>query len=216
MVPQLPAADADTPTSVYTYYDRHNILLYVGVTSRGMQRNREHNQTKSWWTFVARQEVEHFPTRGKALVQESRLIQQFRPPFNTQGNPGYLGTRAAYLAFHEAASRYPAGVNEMQALGKILPMRQLSQSADGCETILLSTVAVNMQSVGVKPGSRAVSKHKKYGVVEAAWMHGPFVAVRLTGRMPAVETAEARLKWRTKERRIDLANIVVETVGDVS
>ena len=31
-----------TPTSVYLYYDQHDILIYVGITSRGVRRNIEH------------------------------------------------------------------------------------------------------------------------------------------------------------------------------
>jgi hypothetical protein len=32
----------ETPTSIYKYYDRQDILVYVGITSRGVARNREH------------------------------------------------------------------------------------------------------------------------------------------------------------------------------
>lgn len=48
----------DTPTSLYKYYDRDGVLLYVGITGRGDTRNAEHNKTKFWWKFVSRQSME--------------------------------------------------------------------------------------------------------------------------------------------------------------
>lgn len=86
------------PTSVYRYYDRNNVLLYVGITNRGVTRNSEHDMTKSWWSFVVRQEVEHYPHRQAALEREKHLIRKYRPPFNTQHNPDWEITRAIYEA----------------------------------------------------------------------------------------------------------------------
>lgn len=86
------------PTSVYRYYDQFGLLLYVGVTSRGAVRNAEHYSTKSWWPYVTRQEVQHLPSRPAALGRERALIHRYRPPFNTQHNPGSSELREAYLA----------------------------------------------------------------------------------------------------------------------
>lgn len=84
-------------TSVYRYYDNGGVLLYVGITDRGVRRNREHNATKDWWRFVSGQKVEHFPTRNAAESRERELIQQFRPPFNIQHNPSHEHARRTYL-----------------------------------------------------------------------------------------------------------------------
>lgn len=96
------------PTSVYRYYDPRDLLLYVGITSRGSARNREHNASKDWWQYVARQEVEHYPTRGAAEQRERTLIRKYRPPFNTLHNVDPAGARAAYLAI-QAAMVGPTG-----------------------------------------------------------------------------------------------------------
>ena len=61
------------PTSVYKYFDRSNLLLYVGITSRGVQRQSEHNSDKPWWNYVASQQIEHFSTREEALQREKDL-----------------------------------------------------------------------------------------------------------------------------------------------
>lgn len=94
---------APQPTSVYRYYDADDLLIYVGITSRGMARNREHNGSKAWWAHVVRQEVEHFDSRADAADRERSLIQVFRPPFNKHHNPGSDDLRTAYLAYRGAA-----------------------------------------------------------------------------------------------------------------
>lgn len=89
-------------TSVYRYYDRHDILIYVGITSAGINRNRQHNADKEWWPFVVRQEVDHFTSRDDASAREIELIRFFRPPFNRQHNPEHEVLRAAYLALRDS------------------------------------------------------------------------------------------------------------------
>jgi hypothetical protein len=84
------------PSSVYRYYDHSGVLLYVGVTSRGMARNAEHDKSKPWWHYVATQQVDHYETRADALEAEERLIRSFRPPFNVQHNPFHAEVRRAY------------------------------------------------------------------------------------------------------------------------
>jgi predicted GIY-YIG superfamily endonuclease len=90
------SALSDRPTSVYLYYDRRGVLLYVGITARNLQRNDEHT-AKEWWPFVNRQDVEHYPTRTDALRREKSLIQNRLPPFNKVHNPHHAEMRAAYL-----------------------------------------------------------------------------------------------------------------------
>ena len=89
-------------TSVYLYYDANGVLIYVGITSRGVRRQREHEREKPWWKFTARQEIEHFPTRREALEREGFLIRAFSPPFNTQHNPD-KNTRDVYLQLADAS-----------------------------------------------------------------------------------------------------------------
>lgn len=97
-----PVRPGGTPTSLYFYYDRNDLLLYVGITKRGISRNFEHNSTQEWWPFVARQEVEHHPTREGAAAAEKNLIKQMRPVFNKQHNPAHHELREAYLTLSES------------------------------------------------------------------------------------------------------------------
>lgn len=88
----------DVPTSLYLYYDKYNVLLYVGVTHRGIKRNHEHSD-KNWWQYVARQEVTHLPSRVAALKAERETIIRRSPPFNRAHNPGHDELAVAYHRF---------------------------------------------------------------------------------------------------------------------
>lgn len=86
-------------TSVYQYYDSCDVLLYVGITSRGQTRNIEHYRSKEWWPYVARQTVSHYATRAEAEVVEQQTIRAARPPFNNQHNPDHHVRSRAYMDF---------------------------------------------------------------------------------------------------------------------
>ncbi|TDT31112.1 hypothetical protein [Naumannella halotolerans] len=105
-------SDTDTSTSVYRYYDRHKVLLYVGVTARGVSRNNEHN-SKPWWGFVSSQKIEHYQTRKEALSRESLLITEFQPPFNVQQNPASELARRAYMQHVATAAPDAPAAHEM-------------------------------------------------------------------------------------------------------
>jgi predicted GIY-YIG superfamily endonuclease len=90
-------------TSVYKYYDRFGVLIYVGITSARRARQQQHNSDKAWWLLVASQQVEHFNTRDEARQREVELIQSFRPPFNKQHNPDYDEIRRAYIQLAQSS-----------------------------------------------------------------------------------------------------------------
>lgn len=163
------------PTSVYRYYDEFDLLLYVGVTSRGAVRNAEHYSTKSWWRHVVRQDVEHLPSREAALRRELSLIAEFRPPFNTQHNPGSEELREAYLRVREAG-RSPVGV-ESEAGRNRIPLIV----SNGRDATVLRSAALpeGLRSSGAFPiaGARLI-----WHAIE----RGHFVArVRVKGRASA-------------------------------
>lgn len=103
-----PLSAAPQFTSVYRYYDRSDILIYVGITSGGILRQRQHNYSKEWWPLVVRQEVDHYPTRDEAHAHEIDLIRVFKPPFNKQHNTEHEVMRAAYTAFKDSELLTPS------------------------------------------------------------------------------------------------------------
>lgn len=88
---------AEAAASVYRYYDENNVLLYVGYTTQGPKRNHQHASDKTWWPFVARQEVDHYETVDEAKKHEVQLIRHYRPPFNKQHNPDSESLAESYL-----------------------------------------------------------------------------------------------------------------------
>lgn len=108
--------ESGVTASVYKYFDKSGILLYVGITGAGILRQRQHNQSKEWWTFVSRQLVEHFKSRAIAHEREVALIQQFNPPFNKQHNKYHAAARRFYLDMVEGRVERPA----MTTIDKVL------------------------------------------------------------------------------------------------
>ena len=109
-------------TSLYQYFDRYGILIYVGITARGQVRNHEHNAHKSWWPFVDHQRVTHFASRPEATVAEKQLIEQRRPPFNIQHNPDRGELAETYTRYAKAAAASPEPGKSMHDLKGRLPL----------------------------------------------------------------------------------------------
>lgn len=211
--------DIVAPTSVYLYYDSSDILIYVGITSRGIKRNVEHNTTKDWWRFVARQEVEHFDTRGEALAREKQLIVKHSPPFNTQHNPAVAKVRSAYLLFR-AANDQPVKLRDaVRAMEQRLELdpHDLGER----ENMALRTrlddalvVAAMQMPDGEQPRVFGL-KGKKVRKVASLDRHGPLAVINLssTTKHPILDAyaivrfdAQQRLVLRNVHVRLDHSN----------
>lgn len=93
-----------TPTSVYRYLDADGVLIYVGITNRGVQRQAEHVVHSKWWRFVHSQDVEHYDDRETAERRERYLIEKHQPPFNVVHNADHKRRLAAYLKHADTAA----------------------------------------------------------------------------------------------------------------
>ncbi len=188
------------PTSLYLYYDVDGILIYLGITGRGMGRNREHNARAEWWPFVASQEVEHFASRAEAEAQEQRLIKLYHPPFNKQHNPYHEQVRAEYLAFADRAAIDP--LTMFNTNNRRLPVLVLNQTD---KRLLLAT---NLEHA---PVSRLIREYRTTDRVRVAGhaaeveslSHHPgraLITVRInTLRFPPVGAASIGIKGDTQK-----------------
>ncbi|MEV0357147.1 hypothetical protein AB0H71_13905 [Nocardia sp. NPDC050697] len=152
----LASAHPSDPTSLYLYYDRSGLLLYVGITKRGISRNYEHNQTKDWWPYVVRQEVFHHPTRANAQQMERALIKKHRPPFNKQHNPDHGALSAAYLRYVTATDgprRNPGEVMRKNAGRLRFDIDSIEgkfMTCNSCAEDLSLAAAVNLEQVPLR------------------------------------------------------------------
>lgn len=89
---------SNIPTSLYRYYDQHGLLLYIGVTQRGVQRMNEHHVNSEWWPYIDHSEIVHFHNREYALQSERREIEKYLPFFNRQYNASYPLGRDIYMS----------------------------------------------------------------------------------------------------------------------
>jgi predicted DNA-binding transcriptional regulator AlpA len=67
-----------SPTTLYRFFDAEGQLLYVGITRRGANRWRNHEQVKAWWGQVSSSTVEHVadhqPDRSDQIVRLGDLL----------------------------------------------------------------------------------------------------------------------------------------------
>jgi AcrR family transcriptional regulator len=181
------------PTSLYRYYDDRDILIYVGITGRGIQRNREHNRTKEWWPFVDRQEIEHFEDRESALERERSLIQGLRPPFNRQHNPTHATDRLTYLALADRMADLMGPEDVYRGIGRALPLHHASGDLWvtepehwGLVRVLPVLDRLRVHDVGRGGG---VMKRSRVDVT----VRPPFMRIAITPRRP-VTIASATLR----------------------
>lgn len=173
----------DIPTSVYLYFDAHQVLIYVGITSRGVGRNREHNTSKEWWSYVVRQEVEHYPSRELAHAREIALIRKFTPPFNVQHNPSHSEMRDAYEAV-AAQSLDLDPLDLVRRLGKSIPLVTVEQN--GNEYVFRTKVEHSAIAARLFLPQAKASKVNigeiRVGQIRSIDPRGPFCLIRATVR----------------------------------
>jgi predicted GIY-YIG superfamily endonuclease len=69
---------------LYLCHDNTGALLYVGITSSGIKRFRNHGDVTDWWKDVDHIIVKHFETRNEAEVCERLAIRDLEPKHNIQ------------------------------------------------------------------------------------------------------------------------------------
>lgn len=194
-----------TPTSVYLYFDETDVLIYVGVTSRGTRRQREHNSDKEWWPFVSRQEVRHFDSRPEALAEERALIVAHRPPFNTQHNPMHADTRVAYLNMREARQRQTT-VEQRRDLRNSLRLNVMGSALSGDRftlhsqpedaSVLNGELVENFDDIPVSTSTRA-----RAGRVSSVRLGGGMLVIGIRGKFLPEEITHARAKLKIVSNR---------------
>ena len=208
---------ADTePTSVYRYYDDRDVLIYVGITKRGTVRNFEHNKRADWWPYVARQEVDHFPTRTEAADRERGLIRLHCPPFNRQHNPHAAEIRAAYLAWRSGPVEEPAALARW--LDRKLPLLPIDQH--GSQLLLRTRLEHSSVARLIRPieSDERINVAGYSGRASEIKYYGPFIGIRVrvnSLRFPLVDVGEALVKFvSSKPVAFRLASIRVVPARD--
>lgn len=79
-------ANHNRPHWVYRFLAASGDVLYVGCTSNFRHRHGQHKRHQPWWKDVVDTITEEFPDYTSAAREETRLIGEFSPPYNKQGN----------------------------------------------------------------------------------------------------------------------------------
>lgn len=103
-----------SPHALYRFFDRTDVLLYIGISVNLPARLRQHSGGKPWWLTVARISVEYYPSRDEALAAERAAIKAERPLFNDVHNDLTLISTHDAAALEEAEARgYQRGQHEL-------------------------------------------------------------------------------------------------------
>jgi predicted GIY-YIG superfamily endonuclease len=187
-------------TSVYKYYDRNRVLIYVGVTGAGMTRQRQHNADKQWWPFVAEQSLEHFDSRDDALRREYTLITTFRPPFNKQHNPDHKDICQAYVRMSQT--------NELTPKSAVRAIKQFA--ASGRRTINLHPSTTNGETSFLTHVDDYALASVLSGVFDTRVLQMP--RGEAVGRLKDVQASAMVARITTHSMKID-GNAIASAVG---
>jgi hypothetical protein len=211
-----------TPSSVYRFYDQRGILLYVGLTARGRHRGNEHANSKSWWQYVARQEVEHFPDRNVAAKRERDLIRLHRPPYNRIHNPDHDRVRAAYEALLAAEGPpldFDDPIHALSRLGMELPL-DLIRIDEQKRHLILGTRSTHLliaRHIFEANGVPVIDSRteKRAGMVQTCRLRGDVCELQIAvrgQRVPDIESASVRLMVAAnKPARLSLRGLTIAT-----
>lgn len=192
--------NASNPTSLYRYYDRDGVLLYVGITGRGALRNGEHF-SKPWWRHVRRQEVEHFPSRAAALAAESAAIREHQPPFNVQHNSAHADARRAYEA-HAAVTESSEPIPIVACIPKRVTADVLS--ARGDQVLLRASGHPALQYV---TSDGRVDTSGRGNTFDRAWVEGGALMLRIRGNRGWMGVEQAEITLRREPSKITVKRI---------
>lgn len=76
-----------TRTALYRFWDADGRLLYIGITEMPEKRWAAHAGTKSWWSEVARKDLEWFENREDARAGELAAIRTEHALHNVADSP---------------------------------------------------------------------------------------------------------------------------------
>lgn len=93
-------------TELYRHYDSNGDLLYVGISLSAVARLAQHRCEAHWFEYIARVDIEPFPTREAALEAEARAIAEESPKHNVaRGYDVAQSSKTAATYSQKAAAR---------------------------------------------------------------------------------------------------------------
>lgn len=69
-------------STLYRYYDKNNVLLYVGISVNAVYRFTQHKNKSSWVDDIERIEIEKFESKKEASEAEVKAIRNEKPLYN--------------------------------------------------------------------------------------------------------------------------------------
>jgi predicted GIY-YIG superfamily endonuclease len=82
-------AGANQRHTLYRFWSRDGVLLYIGITSDAFTRFKAHSRSKDWFLEVHSATLDHFESRDELAEAEIAAIKREKPLYNVahNGNP---------------------------------------------------------------------------------------------------------------------------------
>lgn len=159
------------PHSVYRLFSGDEVV-YVGITSVGVNRIADHAKLRSWWVEVTSATFEHVGSFYEADARETELIEELRPKYNVAKLPEVL----------------PEGMVDGQAVADHLKFKR-------------DTTIFKMVADGLLPKAGETERGTPYfNLAEIdEWVQAGLAARRLTGGPTEVSTELVSFRRRQKE-----------------
>lgn len=183
--------------SLYRYFDKNDELLYVGITSRGLNRSHQHAASQPWWHLVVRSTVEHFSRVAFARMAEKRAIATERPLFNLAGadhrqRPHRVWAGAAEPTILPVAEDPASAADEAErrlALAAQEFVASLIDVVRARPSVLTDTSAPVLMSVAEAARRLGISRSTAYMAVA----DGSLKTIKVRGRRLVAEPELARI-----------------------
>lgn len=113
----------NTETALYRHFDKHNDLLYVGISLSAIGRLSQHSDVSHWFHHISRVTIEWFPTRREALSAEREAIRKENPRHNKQHKSVQSSQPKAPLPQSEILNQLCTGGRRRRRLRKRDPIQ---------------------------------------------------------------------------------------------
>ena len=71
-----------TEQTLYRFFDKNDVLLYVGISINAYNRAKQHQADKEWWPDVTQITLEKHPDRQSVELREKQVIAAESPLYN--------------------------------------------------------------------------------------------------------------------------------------
>lgn len=152
---------------LYRHFDKDDVLLYVGVSLRVLQRLGQHKANSHWFVRIAKVTLENYDSREAVLEAERQAILSEKPLHNYQREKKAAG-RSTLLAkpTREESPPTKPDLSRAYLVNRMVQFKPLYKAQEVSKLLGINTVQIHKWMSTGKLGwipVEGVKPHPKYG-----------------------------------------------------